>query len=71
MCWLLGSFCFVRTTRVGQLKLLAQSSQTFAADRSEEAEVAHFDEAFGQYLLQEAVDYPFTALVLKPFPGNN
>jgi hypothetical protein len=38
---------------------LAQSSQVFATARSKEAEVAHFDEAFGQHVLQEAVNERF------------
>jgi hypothetical protein len=60
MCWLLGSICFVCTTWVGQFKLLTQSCQTFTASRSKEAEVAHLDQAFGQYMLQEAMDEFFS-----------
>jgi hypothetical protein len=39
---------------------LAQSSQSLAAARCEEAEIAHPDEAFGQHMLQEAVDERFS-----------
>jgi hypothetical protein len=38
------------------LKLLAQCSQAFAAAWCEEAVIAHLDKAFGQNVLQKAVD---------------
>lgn len=40
-------FCLPQVLRALLLELLAQSSQAFAAARCKEAEVAHFDEAFG------------------------
>ena len=41
------------------LDLLAQNCQSSAAARRKKAEVAHLDEAFGQHVLQEAVDERF------------
>ena len=43
------------------LELLAQRLQAFATAGSEEAEVAYLNEAFGEDVLQEAVDEGWAA----------
>jgi len=50
-------FCITRFIAIWKsiLKLLAQCSQAFAAAWCEEAIIVHFDEPFGQNVLQIAV----------------
>ena len=58
---LCGLFLFSRfiPVRISFFESLAENSQALTTGGAKEAEVAHFDEAFGKHMLQETVDECF------------
>ena len=50
----------VRCSREKRARAVGETKEAFVAVGCEEAKVAHFDEAFRQYVLQEAMDEFFS-----------